>query len=50
MIECLDENVKTQRFLSKHVTSEQKVPSLWNKIPTEDKITTILYNFVFKSK
>ena len=49
MIKCYDENVKTPRFLSKHVTSEQKMLSSWNKIPTEDKITAIAYNFVFKS-
>ena len=28
MIKCYDENVKTSRFLSKHVTSEQKVLSV----------------------
>ena len=49
MIECLDENVKTQRFLSKHVTPEQKVLSLWNNISTEDKILQFYY-FFFKSK
>ena len=49
MIKCYDENVKTPRFLSKHVISEQKL-SLWNKIPTEDKITAISHNFLFKSK
>ena len=32
---------ETPRFLSKHVTSEQKVLLLWNKIPMEDKITAI---------
>ena len=32
------EFVKTPRFLSKHVTSEQKVLSSWNKIPMEDKM------------
>ena len=31
----------TPRFLSKHVTSEQKVLFSWNKIPTEDKINAI---------
>ena len=38
MIECYDKNVKTPRFLSKHVTSKQKVLSWWNKIPMEDKM------------
>ena len=38
---------ETPRFLSKHVTSEQKVLSSWNKIPTEDKITVISKNVVF---
>ena len=38
MIECYDKNVKTPRFLSKHVTSEQKVLSWWNKIPMDDKM------------
>ena len=33
---------ETPRFLSKHVTSEQKVLFSWNKIPTEDKLTAIL--------
>ena len=32
---------ETLRFLSKHVTSEQKVVLSWNKIPTEDKITAV---------
>ena len=39
--EILQWKCETPRFLSKHVTSEQKVLSLWNKIPTEDKITAI---------
>ena len=34
-----NENVKHPRFL--YVTSEQKVLSSWNEIPTEDKITAI---------
>ena len=53
MIKCYDENMKTPRCFStysKHVTSEQKVLSSWNKIPTEDLITAISFNFVFKSK
>ena len=47
MIEYYDENMKTPRFLSKLVTSEQKVLLSWNKIPTENKITAISYNIVF---
>ena len=39
--EILQWKCETPRFLSKHVTSEQKVLSSWNKIPTEDTITTI---------
>ena len=40
MIKCYDKNVKAP-FLSKHVTSEQKVLSSSNKIPAKDKITAI---------
>ena len=39
--EILQWKCETPWFLSKHVSSEQKGLSLWNKIPTEDKITTI---------
>ena len=48
--EILQWKCETPRFLLKHVTSEQKVLSSANKIPTEDKITSISWNFVFKSK
>ena len=39
--EILQRMCETARFLSKHVTPEQKVLSSWNKIPTEDKLTAI---------
>ena len=39
--EIYNENVKYRGIFLKHVTSEQKVLSSWNKIPTEDKITAI---------
>ena len=39
--EILQWKCETLRFLLKHVTSEQKVLSSWNKIPTADKITSI---------
>ena len=32
---------KYRDFFKKHVTYDKKVLSLWNKIPTEDKITAI---------
>ena len=48
--EILQWKCETLQFLLKHVTSEQKVLSLWNKIPAEDKITAISLNVVFKCK
>ena len=50
MVTYYDENVKTPRFLLKHVILNKKVLSSWNKIPAEDSITAISYNFVFKYK
>ena len=42
--EILQWKCETSRFLLKHVTSEQKVLSSWNKFPTEDKTTEISLN------